>query len=253
MATENNEKLRQQTQQIFNIVEKPIMEYISSFLEESPSVIFKDEVPKESDPLILLPLDEYKKDKYLKFTLKIINPNDLIPQRIDDINNIIHYEHVKESMGFLLYCIKSAYPSIIASSMINNKPMVHTHLALNESNWTFYPVFSHELSIKKKFLEDSLSKILYMKQQTEQPLPPEMLDEVNKEYNNVITTLNQVQRDITPEIIEHEKKINAEYNSKPVIGIFFEEIVKRQLPKPKYQQEQPKLKPISDKSYEDPT
>jgi hypothetical protein len=259
VKNEKNDKLKQQTQQIFNIIEKPIMEYIAAFLEETPTVIFKDEIPKESDPLILLPIEDYKKDKYLKFTLKNIDAvfagETILSSevyRINAINNIIEYDHVKESVGFLLYCIKSAYPSILASSMINNKPMVHVDLELNESNWSFYPVFNHELTIKKKFLEESLSKLMHMKQQKENPIPAEMLFEINKEFQNIIEAITQVKKDITPEIIENEKKINAEYANKPGIGIFVEEIIKSQLPKPKYNPESQKLQPISSQSYEDP-
>jgi hypothetical protein len=247
------EKIKQQTRQIFNISEKPILEYITDFLEEPASVIFKEDMPKESDPLILLPIPEYKEGVYLKFTLKTIDATDadnIDSHRITSINDIIHYKHVKESIGFLVYCIKSAYPSIIASSMINNKPMVHIDLELNESNWTFCPKFRHELTIKKKFLEDALSKIIYMKQQTDEPIPNEMAAEINKEYNNIIPALTQVNTDITPEILESEKKINISYRIKPVIGIFVTEINESQLPK--YNNQQHKLPTISSQSYEDP-
>ena len=77
MATvpkQHDDKVRQQKMQIFNIAEKPIMEYISSFLEETPNTVFNSDIPTESDPLILLPIDDYKKDVYLKFTLKTIYP-----------------------------------------------------------------------------------------------------------------------------------------------------------------------------------
>lgn len=249
----NEQKIKQQTQQIFNIAEKPIMEYITAFLEEPASIIFKDEIPKESDPLILLPIKEYKEEIYLKFTLKTINSDkaDKDSIRITNINNIIEFDHIKDSIGFLMYCIKSVYPSILASSMINNKPMVHIDLELNESNWTFYPKFNHELTIKKKFLEDSLSKIMYMQKQTEEPLSEEMLLDLNKEYHNIVNTLSQVNIEITPEILESEQKINSGYQNKPVIGIFVTEINESQLPKSKYNTEQ-KLPSISSRSYEDP-
>ena len=58
--------------------------------------------------------------------------------------------------------------------------------------------------------------------------------------------------DITPEILENEKKINMSYVNKPVLGIYVTEISKDQLPKPKYvNNEQPQLPVISIKSYED--
>ena len=248
------QKLQQQTQQIFNIAEKPIMEYIATFLEELPATIFHDNIPEESDPLILLPIDEYKKDLYLKFTLKVVDSenNESEINRITDINDIIHYKNVKESIGFLVYCVKSVLPSIIASNMINNKPMIHIDLDLNENNWSFNPVFKHELTIQKNFYDDSISKIMYMKQQKEEPLPDEMVAKLNEELLNIIQAISKINLDITPEILENEKKINMSYVNKPVLGIYVTEISKDQLPKPKYvNNEQPQLPVISNKSYED--
>lgn len=248
-AQKKNEMM-QKTQQIFNIAEKPIMEFIALFLEEDPTVIFNDEIPTESEPLILLPLKEYKKNIYLKFILKPHDPTNEASdsQRICNINDIIHHQNVKDSIGFLLYCIKSAFPSIVASGMINNKPMINVDLELDESNWTFYPKFQHELTIKKKFLEESLSKIMYMKQQKDDSLPTEMIPEINKEFHNIVTALGNVNSEFTPDITEMEEKINKSYINKPTIGLFVEEITKSQLPKPKQSQ----LPVISSKSYEDP-
>jgi hypothetical protein len=256
MATapkQQDDKVRQQTMQIFNIAEKPIMEYISSFLEETPNTVFNSDIPTESDPLILLPIDDYKKDVYLKFTLKTIYPQQVkqTKQRAKFIEDVIEYKNVKEAIGFLVFCVKSVLPSIIASSMINNKPIINTDLVLNESNWSFDPVFKHELSIKKSFLEDSLSKITYMKQQKNGELPPEMVPELEKEFRNVVNSLQTITKQITDEIINTEKKINTSYINKPVLGICLKEITKSQLPKSKYEQK-PQLPVLSSQSYEDP-
>ena len=249
--TAKKEKMRQEMNQIFNLVEKPIMEYIANFLDETPSVIFSETIPEKCDPLILLPIDEYKKNIYLKFTLQNVNVSENNNKRIQDINDIIKHEKVKESIGFLLYSIKSAYPSILASSMINNKPMVHVDLELDETNWTFRPIFKHELTIKKAFLENSLKKIMYIKNQKEEPIAKEMMVDVNNELQNIIKSLEEVKQQLTPEILEQQKNINLEYINKPCIGIFVEEITKMQLPQPQHKQQSNKLKPISDKSYED--
>lgn len=248
------QKLQQQTQQIFNIAEKPIMEYIATFLEELPTVIFHDNIPEESDPLILLPIEEYKKDIYLKFTLKVVeyNNKESDANRISNINDIIQYDNVKESIGFLVYCIKSVLPSIVASNMINNNPMLHIDLNLNESNWSFYPVFKHDLTIKKNFCEDSISKIMYMKQQKDEPLPDEMVAELNKELNTIIQSISKINLEITPEILEEEKKINMSYVDKPILGIYVTELSKDQLPKSKCINNEQQLPVISNKSYEDP-
>lgn len=252
MANINDEKIKNQTIQIFNIAEKPIMEYIASFLDESPDVIFNDKVPDISDPLILLPIEDYKKNIYLKFTLEIMTKKQSTANktRAKNIDDIINHKNVKEAIGFLLYCIKAVLPSIVASCMIVNKPMVNTSLILNETTWTFDPVFNHDLTIKKTFLEESLSKLTYMKQERNEPLPPEMKPKIEKEYRNVATELAKVTSELTLDITEEEKKINKSYNDRPVLAIVCEEITKSQLPKSKYENK-PQLPFLSNKAYED--
>jgi hypothetical protein len=252
---QKKEKLQKQTDQIFNITEKPIMEYIAAFLEESPYVIFNDDIPIESDPLILLPLEDYKKNIYLKFTLKVMNqPLDVNEnaKRISPVNTLIRHDDVKEAIGFLLYAIKTAYGSIIASSMVNNKPMVNIQLELNENNWTVYPKYRHDTTIKKNFLEDSLSKLFHMKSQQEDPLPKEMIPEINQQIKNIVEHLNTVKKEISPESERVEEKINNEFINRPVLCIVLEEINKSQLPKQKHTQPINKLPVISSQSYADP-
>lgn len=240
----DKDKLKQQTEQIFNIAEKPIMEYVCNFLDEPCSVVFKDEIPIASDPLILLPIDEYKKEIYLKFTLKTVTKDhESNIKRIADINDIIHYQRIKESIGFLVYCIKTCYPSIIVSGMINYKTMGNIILELNETDWSFTPIYSHDLSIKKKVLEETLNRIIYMRQNNDSNSNDEML-ELNKQYTNIISEISKVQEQLTPEILELENQINNDMLSKPIIGIFVEEITKNQLPK-----KNSNLKPISDTKY----
>jgi len=271
------------------------MESICKFLDEPSSVVFKDEMPVESDPLILLPMTEYKKKIYLKFTLKTIpkepvdpvlrpetlgvpavslkHPATVAPvlrpetlgvpavslkhpatvdepesniKRITNINNIIEYQRVKESIGFLVYCIKTCYPSIVVSGMINHKTMSNIILELNETDWSFTPVFSHDLSIKKKVLEETLNKIMYMKQNKDNTLTDAEMLELNKQYNTVISEISKVQMQLTPEILELENQININMLYKPIIGIFVEEINEDQLPK-----KNSNLKPISSAKYID--
>jgi hypothetical protein len=90
-----------------------------------------------------------------------------------------------------------------------------------------------------------------MKQQKNGELPPEMLPELEKEFRNVVTSLQTISKQITDEIINTEKKINTSYGNKPVLGICLKEITKSQLPKSKYEQK-PQLPVLSSQSYEDP-
>ena len=63
------------TNQMFNIAERPVMEFISKFLDEPINVIFNDELPTYVQQLTLLPIKEYREGICLKFTIKPIVSN----------------------------------------------------------------------------------------------------------------------------------------------------------------------------------
>lgn len=250
MSKEDKDKLVGQTHQMFNIAEKPVLEFISAFLEEEPSVLFNEEITDECDPLILLPLEDYKKNIYLKFTLKHIHMADDDDKRKESIDKLIMHEQVKEGIGFLLYCVKNVYSSILASNLINNKPLVNITLDLDENNWVIYPKFLHEFTHKKDFFEMSLGKVMTM-QKNINDFPKEMVPEINKEFHTLIKSLTDVNNQITPEIKELENKINASYEDKVKLGIFVEEITKRDLPKPKKHIQKAQLPIINSPAYTD--
>ena len=226
---EEKKKLNQQTMQIFNTAEKPIMEYISAFLEEPESVVFKSDIPNIVDPLILLPIDEYKKNIYIKFTLKTINlENDDFDERVKNIKELIKYDNIKEAFGFLFYCIKIVYASVIASNMINNKPLLNIKLDLDTDNYVFYPFYQDDKTFKLNFLKETVIQLIKLKQEKKNT------PETDKKYNETVQEMNSLQFQITDEIKKKENDINQLLKSKPRLGIFIEEITTDQLPKPKY-------------------
>jgi len=225
------EEHKLKTNQIFNIAERPVMEFIARFLDETSNVLFSDDLPTYVEPLILLPFDGYKDDICIKFTIKPIILTDDQPIRALAIDNIIEHKRVKEGIGFLWYCIKEVYSAIVSSTMINNKPMDNITINLNETNWTFYPKYSHELTTKKSFLEDALGKLMYINQNLSK-FPPSMKAEISQEFTKVTNQLNEVNTQLTPELIATEQNINDSYVDRAVLGIFVEEIPKSELPKP---------------------
>ena len=231
---ETESKLK--TFQIFNIAEKPVMEFLALFLDEPHDTIFRDELPIASDPLILLPLADYKLDTYIKFTIKPINlandsresvSNDSV--RCGIINNIIKHQLVKNGIGFLWYCVKEVFASIIASSMINNKPLQNITIELNEQNWTFYPKYLCDLSHKKNFLEQAVIKLTNITENSDK-FDGDIAD-VEKNLQSAMLELINVNNQITPEVLDEETKINNSYSSKMVLAIFTEEIFEKDLPK----------------------
>ena len=246
----DDEKKRAQAMQLFNIAELPVMTFISKFLNEPPNVIFKDDIPKFAEPVILKPIDDYKKGIYLKFTLCDINLNDTnSTDRISFIDKLVEHQEIKDTLGFILYSIKCVFPSVVAASVINNKPLVNINIELDEENWVFYPRYINDQSIKKTFFEESLGKIIAIKNQTDNEVPPDIMADLDKEYANLVESLRDI--NVTDEILKDDEKINIEFLKKNSIGIFVEEITVDQLPKPNCQPSD-LLPVISNKSYEDP-
>ena len=112
MNSDDRDLLKKQTNQVFNMVENPVMEYISKFMEETPNIIFKQDIPSFIEPFILLPWGDYKKDICIKFTLVPINSTDLTCK--EKIDSLIKHENIKEAIGFLFYCVKIVYTSVVA-------------------------------------------------------------------------------------------------------------------------------------------
>jgi hypothetical protein len=241
------EKLQGQTNQIFNIAEKIIMQYIADFLGESHEIIFKDALPTYVEPLILLPIDDYKKNICIKFDMDIANysQNDHA-KRIANIKKLLIHEKVREGLGFLFYCIKNVYSAVLASSLINNKPLLNMVLELDEERWCFVPKYYHDLSHKKRFHEIMLNTVLQQKYKQDGEINPEL----NKKLHELIQKIKTLQNDITPEIKQTEHDINESYDQKPVIVISLIDIHKTKLPNPK--NKQAPLPQISQTQYEDP-
>jgi hypothetical protein len=214
-----------QSKQMFGMAEKPIMRYIAAFLDETHEAIFLDDMPDVEDPLILLPMDDYKKDICIKFTLANVGPDYKL-----DLKTLIDHDLIKESIGFIYYCVRSVYGSVVSSTLINKTPMITTILCLDEENWVFTPQFMHEDTKKRVFLQEALGKLMYMMK--DPAIDNSMLIKINEEYKKVLLALAQL-GEPSEEIKSLEEQINKTYASKPRLGIFVEEIHRNQLPKPK--------------------
>jgi hypothetical protein len=229
---DESDKLRDQAHQMFNIAEKPVMTFISELLEEDPSVIFNEEIPEFAEPLILLPFEDYKKDVCLKFTLKPLRLSDDENSRKQFIGDILLHEKVREGIGFLFHCVRNVYASVMGSSVINNKPLLNIKLDLDTKNFVFYPKFCHELTIKKEFFETSLGNLLEMKRNKDD-IPKETMDEMDKEFHNLINCIADVDKNLSPEIKQMEERMNNSFKDSVKLGIFIDELHKKDLAKPK--------------------
>jgi hypothetical protein len=215
--------VKKQTEHIFNIGEKPVMEYICHFLDDTPNILFKDTIPVFSEPLIIKPIHEYDKNKFVIFRLHTFkNVSELNecdnPNRVDMINSVIKYKEIKEAIGFLLYTVKNVYAPIIDQTLINNKTMVNNTIELNEEKWMFQPKYLSDISMKNAFLTQTLNNIneLKLNQHNDRSIN---INELNQEYKKVKEMMHQNNKDISDEIKQKEMDINEGYKQKAVIGI----------------------------------
>lgn len=235
--TEKNEEDIAKTNQIFNIAERPVMEFISKFLDEPLNVIFNDNLPTYTQNLTLLPIKEYKEGVCVKFILKPIMSDSLNDDKNlsnNIINEIIKLEKVKEGIGYMWYCIKEVFKSLVLSSMINKAPMENITIELNENTWEFYPKYSHEITQKKNYYENILGELMHYKKNINK-FPEALLTDINEEYIKTINELSIINTEIDsmPTLIADEKKINESYRKNFVLGIFAEECLESDLPKVK--------------------
>jgi hypothetical protein len=229
-----NDKAVNQTHQIFNIAEKPMIDFISQFLEEPVSVLFTEELPSFTEPLILMPLEDYKENVYVKFSIipipseQIKSDDDI--QRVNNIKSMIKHERVREGIGFLYYCIKHVYASLISVAMINNNQLLNLKVKLDENNWVFYLEFYHELTHQKEFYKEVLQTTLQAREQYDN-LDEEKKQLLNNEFTKSVTKLKEIETQITPKIKQEEIDTNKLYKTRVKLGIFIEDLDEKDLPK----------------------
>ena len=219
VSTQSDDSNVRKVHQMFNIAERHVMMFISSFLEEPHDTLFRDDLPHDSDPLILLPFVDYKSDTCIKFTIKMITGND--ERDLSHINEIVRHQLVKNGIGFLWHCVKEVFASVVSSSLIIKTPLENIYIELNEQNWTFYPKYLSELSYKKIILESIILKLENMDYS-----PNNIIDR-----NNAVFELNKINEQITPELLDEEQSINKLYYAKQKLGIFIDDMSVHDLPK----------------------
>lgn len=226
---DDEKKIQGQMNQMFNIVEGPLMNFIAEFVGESPTKIFHDNIPKFHEPLILMPLEDYKKDICLKFTIKNIT-NDDDNTRVEKITSLLKHEKVREGIGFIFYSIKNVYAAILSKALIDNKPMLKIKMQLDEENWVFYPKYSDDLNHKKDYLEASLGQNMELSKDKTQS--KEKLAALEKTFHGLVSDIMLVNKQITPAYLQNEADVNESFKDKVKIGIFIEELHISELPTP---------------------
>jgi hypothetical protein len=182
-----------------------------------------------------MPLEDYKEDVYIKFSMIPITAENFGSedniQRVNNIKSMIKHERVKEGIGFLYYCVKHVYASLMSVAMINNNQLVNLKVQLDEENWVFYLQFYHEITHKKEFYENVLQTTLQARKQYN-TLDEEQKQLLNEEFTKSVFQLKEIKTKITPEIKQEEIDTNELYKTRVKLGIFIEDLDKKDLPKP---------------------
>lgn len=232
---------QQQTQQaalVFECAEQVVQNWIAHILDCDVDALF-DKPAIYTKRLYLAPGKKNHKKKGKKFIqLKLsIVPNDyILDQKI-----IMEHQGVKDTLGFLLYCVKTVYAAIVNAHAIDD--VKNIGIALDNNNITYYPTFMHIDLLKYDEINKCVSKLL--KQKSENKCD----DDWDNNWNITMALLEDTTKKIeTNNIIEICKTANDSLRDKKKIGIKMKYISKKKLPSCKLGQTLPK---ISDVAYED--
>jgi hypothetical protein len=232
----NLEENADKVNKMFDMSEKTIMEYISNFLDMDPKDLFKDPIPEFSKSIVLHPIKEYNKDKYLQITLKVM-PCDYDITKVVS-NNLLNQDIIKKSMGFLVYCVNSVYVSVVMANMKDRNLIINTELKFDDKTLGFVPVYAHELTVKHSIAEKKMNELLIVKRGilAERSEKSEILSkkydvietkvkEINLELNSVMADLISLNNQLNDTIITKLISDNVDkYKTKPVIGIVITEL-----------------------------
>ena len=225
----DEERRLNEIHQMFNIAEKISMEFIADFLKEPHNIIFKDDIPITSNPIILKPIKEYNDQIYFKIELVIKSIDDLNNEaRIAKINEMLVYQDIKDVIGFVLFCINNVYTSIKTSGLINNAKIININPVLKPETWGFHAEYKHESTIKKEFYEQSINNFDNMLNNDTS------LTDIKKNNIKIAKAKLIDENDlvcITNEIQTIETKINNKLKNNNFIAINIIELTADQLPK----------------------
>jgi hypothetical protein len=240
-SVEKKNAARWKANRVFNIAEKPVRDFITNWVANKEVVLFTDETPTYVEPLILLPFDEYKEGVCLKFTISsepyaphtLVEPN---PGGFLDIDDIIEHKKVKEGIGFLLFCVKETFASVVRSSMASMFPigeevnMKHVHIELNETNWTLCPKYIDPAIQYKEDLEIALGKMMYVQKNLDK-FSPDVAKKLMEQYPKLIDELAKDSSKPGIDIYNNDKTLNNGFLERSVIHIRVEEMLEKDLPK----------------------
>ena len=215
--TEISEELyNQQRIQMFNICEKPIIEYLAYILDRNIHEICNNlEINKEiyNDPMILFPLKNLN-DKYISLNIELVNNN--YKSELENIN-VEEYPELKNSIDFLSYSIFEVYSAIVSTGLKEHYTRyvledLSIHLEAEPNGFGFITKYIHPIKRKELMCKNMLSNLKLIKETDEtgncrfDSLPEQHKEQYNnkiQELEHILAHLNYDENEITQ--IEEQK------------------------------------------------
>jgi hypothetical protein len=218
-----------ETIKMFNMTERPIMEYLCTVLDRQPEEMFRESmyvIPKES--LTLYPIQEYN-DNYIKISVETVDPDHVtvIP---DELRS---HPLINEALSFVVRAITIVYPLVMQENIQDEIKEYLSHQSLilefDVKSLTFYPQYMYPPRRDEMLYNEQKSKIETFREECKQAgstfdsFTPEEMAHMEAMYQNAIAKLAEVAYDHAL-ADEEEKKNNEELNKWPRIAIVYKEV-----------------------------
>jgi hypothetical protein len=233
---------------VFEIAEFSIMSLLADILQTPIENLFPN-MPKLTRPIYInksfkrfyeIKPDIIDYDKTSDFTL-LSNDSEL---------NLEIKNKLRESVGFVIYCIKTVFTSYIQllqkhkeenqekidventeeiqeNGIINLDILTHTGLSWDDNTKSFYIVYFHSDIVKKNQLELYISKLIMEKKTGLKQTQTEWDMNWNITQQQLIQLEEKIKND---KIEENDAKINKFFKTKKRIGISIKEIKESEIP-----------------------
>lgn len=221
------EKQKIEANKMFDIAEKPLMEYMCYFYKKTPQELFDDHENVISDKFILLPLE--KDSDFIALSIEVVDKDYVsnIPE------NIKQNDIVRNSIGFLYNAVACVSNMILTRNIkpdhIEEVEQNFLHFAFDDSDFSFHPVHIFWKRRKSLMTQDLLSKINNELLNME----PNLIDgddNYKKVYDDLKNSYEVNKKAL--ELFEHseeealavEKEKTEEYKNMNKLGIIYEEL-----------------------------
>ncbi len=175
-----DEKRKMEANKMFDIAEKPLMEYMCYFYKKTPEELFNDYKDVISDSLIVFPLSN--NSKFISFSIEMVDKD----YKANVPDGILGHDTIKNTVGFLynaISCVSNALSmSNIKDEYKEEVDKNFLHFAFDENDFSFHPVYIFWKKRKTIMTQDLLSKIEHTLSNLEQHLDQE---ECKKQYDEL--------------------------------------------------------------------